>query len=125
MRVNETGERMKAWGFPSTKINAKVFKGSATSIDPEATKTLKERSDLVVTDLRTIAVQGLTGPDNLAPLAEAKALLPQRAYELVILDVELPDGSGLELMPLLHQHGAVDEIQNSFQHGRSPGNRLL
>ena len=26
------------WGFPNTKINAKVFKGSTTSLDPERTK---------------------------------------------------------------------------------------
>src|SRR4051812_30533973 len=45
------------------------------ALDPEATKALKERSDLIVADLRTIAVQGLTGLDHLAPLAEAKALL--------------------------------------------------
>ena len=36
--VAETGKRMKAWGFPRTTINAMVFKGSTTSIDPEATK---------------------------------------------------------------------------------------
>src|ERR1041385_6998431 len=49
------------------------------ALDPEATKALKERSDLVVTDLRTIAVRGLVAPDHLAPLAEAKALLAWHA----------------------------------------------
>jgi NAD+ diphosphatase len=49
------------------------------ALDAEATKGLKERPDLVVTDLRTIAVRGLVGPDHLAPLAEAKALLAWHA----------------------------------------------
>jgi NAD+ diphosphatase len=48
-------------------------------LDPETTKGLKERSDLVVTDLRSIAVQGLVPIDHLAPLAEAKALLSWHA----------------------------------------------
>jgi len=49
------------------------------ALDPEATKRLRGRSDLVVTDLRSIAVQGLVAPDHLAPLAEAKALLAWHA----------------------------------------------
>ncbi len=49
------------------------------ALDPEATKGLKERADLMVIDLRSIAVQGLVEPDHLAPLAEAKALLAWHA----------------------------------------------
>ncbi|MBV8837415.1 MAG: NADH pyrophosphatase, partial [Alphaproteobacteria bacterium] len=36
------------------------------ALDPEATKALKGRDDLMVTDLRSIAVQGLVAPDHLA-----------------------------------------------------------
>src|SRR6185312_15503009 len=43
---------------------------------PQASaEALKERSDLVVIDLRSIAIQGLVTPDHLPPLAEAKAML--------------------------------------------------
>jgi NAD+ diphosphatase len=49
------------------------------ALEPEATKALKGRPDLLVIDLRSIAVQGLVGPDQLAPLAEAKALLAWHA----------------------------------------------
>jgi NAD+ diphosphatase len=49
------------------------------ALDPEATRALKGRPDLLVIDLRSIAVQGLVGPDQLAPLAEAKALLAWHA----------------------------------------------
>ena len=44
-------------------------------LDPAAAAALKPRDDLLVTDLRSIAVQGLVGLDHLPPLAEAKALL--------------------------------------------------
>jgi beta-lactamase class A len=36
--IASTGKRMAEWGCPNTKIHAKVFKGSTTSIDPERTK---------------------------------------------------------------------------------------
>jgi beta-lactamase class A len=36
--IPSTNERMAKLGFKNTKINAKVFKGSTTSIDPEGTK---------------------------------------------------------------------------------------
>jgi NAD+ diphosphatase len=44
-------------------------------IEPAAAAALKERGTHFVIDLRSIAVQGLVGPDDLPPLAEAKALL--------------------------------------------------
>src|SRR5262245_52443528 len=31
-------QRMEAWGYPNTKINAKVYRGSTTSVAPERTK---------------------------------------------------------------------------------------
>ncbi len=40
----------------------------------ETIETLKADARFVVTDLRSIAVQGLVAPDHLPPLAEAKAL---------------------------------------------------
>jgi NAD+ diphosphatase len=38
-------------------------------------EALKPRNDLVVIDLRSIAIQGLVAPEHLPPLAEAKAML--------------------------------------------------
>jgi NAD+ diphosphatase len=40
-----------------------------------AAEALKAREDLHVTDLRSIAVQGLVEPEHLPPIAEAKAVL--------------------------------------------------
>jgi len=42
---------------------------------PAAAEALKARDDLVVTDLRSIAVQGLVRAEHLPPIAEAKAVL--------------------------------------------------
>ncbi len=47
----------------------------ATALDPADATALKSRDDLVVTDLRSIAVGALVEADHLPPLAEGKALL--------------------------------------------------
>jgi NAD+ diphosphatase len=44
-------------------------------VTPGTIETLKTRNDLIVTDLRTIAMKGLVAPEHLPPLAEAKAML--------------------------------------------------
>jgi len=45
------------------------------AIAPAAADALKSRHDFHVTDLRSIAVQGLVEPEHLPPVAEAKAVL--------------------------------------------------
>jgi NAD+ diphosphatase len=44
-------------------------------LDPSAVEPLKAQNRFVITDLRSIAMQGLVGQDHLPPLAEAKAML--------------------------------------------------
>ena len=44
-------------------------------IPPAAAEALKARDDFLVTDLRSIAVQGLVEAEHLPPIAEAKAVL--------------------------------------------------
>jgi NAD+ diphosphatase len=51
----------------------------AIALDPAETETLKARDELVVTDLRSIAIRGLVAADHLPPLAEGKALLAWHA----------------------------------------------
>jgi NAD+ diphosphatase len=48
-------------------------------ITPAAAEALKTRDDLLVTDLRSIAVQGLVDAKHLPPIAEAKAVLSWHA----------------------------------------------
>jgi NAD+ diphosphatase len=47
----------------------------AVAIDPDAAEPLRSRSDLLVTDLRSLATGALVAPEHLPPLAEAKSLL--------------------------------------------------
>jgi NAD+ diphosphatase len=68
----------RALGAVTETVFLGLFDGAprfGVGIPQDAAEALKARSDLHVTDLRTIAVQGLIGPDDLPPLAEAKALL--------------------------------------------------
>ena len=44
-------------------------------LDQDAVERLKTRNDLKISDLRSIAVQGMVAAEHLPPLAEAKALL--------------------------------------------------
>jgi NAD+ diphosphatase len=48
-------------------------------VDQTAAEALKARADLVVSDLRSIAVQGLVAAEHLPPIAQAKALLSWHA----------------------------------------------
>jgi beta-lactamase class A len=36
--IAAVNRRMRDWGFPSTRLNAKVFRGDTTSVDPERTR---------------------------------------------------------------------------------------
>jgi NAD+ diphosphatase len=47
----------------------------AIALDPADAEALKTRDGFVVTDLRSIAIQGLVDADHLPPIAEGKALL--------------------------------------------------
>ena len=44
-------------------------------VTPATIETLKTRNDLVITDLRSIAMKGMVAPEHLPPIAEAKAML--------------------------------------------------
>lgn len=65
-------DRMHEQVFLGRNGEAALF---AVAIDPDAAGTLRSRSDLVVTDLRSIATGALVTPDHLPPLAQAKSLL--------------------------------------------------
>lgn len=47
-------------------------------------------------------VGGVADLDHALNVSEARQLLGQRRYDLVILDITLPDGSGKELLPVLN-----------------------
>jgi DNA-binding response OmpR family regulator len=53
------------------------------------------------------AFEGRAQLRSVVSLAEARAVLRECRFELVILDVALPDGSGLDLLPSLRQCSPV------------------
>ena len=71
-------EEARALGATTETVFLGVLDGQGRlgiGLESAAMEALKTRADLVVTDLRSIAVQGLVESDHLPPLAEAKALL--------------------------------------------------
>jgi NAD+ diphosphatase len=65
-------DRMHEQVFLGRNGDAPLF---AVAIGPDAAKRLRDRSDLLVTDLRSLATGGLVAREHLPPLAEAKSLL--------------------------------------------------
>lgn len=67
---------------PRESVFLGLFNGAGRfgiGVDPKAAEDWKSRNDLLVTDLRSVAVRGLVEPDHLPPLAQAKALLAWHA----------------------------------------------
>ncbi len=73
-----TLDEARALGAPTETVFLGLNDDAArfgVGLSPQAAEALKARDDLVVTDLRSIAVEGLTDPHHLAPIAEAKSVL--------------------------------------------------
>ncbi len=68
----------RALGASTETVFLGLLDGAArfgSGITQAAAEALKARTDLHVTDLRSVAVQGLVDADHLPPIAEAKAVL--------------------------------------------------
>jgi NAD+ diphosphatase len=73
-----TPEEARALGPTVEAVFLGLIDGAARfgiGLAQASAEALKARSDLVVIDLRSIAIQGLVEPGHLPPLAEAKAML--------------------------------------------------
>jgi len=79
--INEplfTLDEARALGAAGETVFLGLLKDAARfgyGLQPAAAEAFKSRDDLHVTDLRSIAVQGLVDPEHLPPIAEAKAVL--------------------------------------------------
>jgi NAD+ diphosphatase len=68
----------RAFGAPRDNVFLGVIDGAprfGLGLDAPTIEPLKTRNDLKITDLRSIAVQGMVAAEHLPPLAEAKALI--------------------------------------------------
>jgi NAD+ diphosphatase len=73
-----TPDEAQALGAATETVFLGLLEGAprfGIGIAPASAEALKERGELIVIDLRSIATQGLAPPDHLPPLAEAKAML--------------------------------------------------
>jgi beta-lactamase class A len=70
--IKPVNKSMEEWGFPETRINAKVFRGSTTSVDPER----KRRYGLGSTTAREMAglMELLQTSDRLRPFYKLAVL---------------------------------------------------
>lgn len=103
--IASTGKRMAEWGCPNTKIHAKVFKGSTTSIDPERTK----KFGLGSTTARE-AVQ------LLEKLHQGKLVSPEACKEMIGHLKKCEDKTKLKrLLPekveVAHKTGSVSDVK--------------
>lgn len=70
--IKSVNKTMEEWGFPETRINAKVFRGSTTSVDPARTR----RYGLGSTTAREMAgvLEQLQTSDRLRPVYKLSVL---------------------------------------------------
>ncbi len=68
----------------------------------EGRRVLHVEDDRDITRIVATLLEGMAEIDVAESLADARKRLAAGRYSLVILDIGLPDGSGLELLPLLH-----------------------
>ncbi len=103
--IKPVNKRMEAWGFPETRINAKVFRGSTTSVDPARTK----RYGLGSTTAREMAgvLEQLRTSDRLRPV-----------YKLAVLNHLAKNEDKYKFKSLLpesvvviHKDGSLDDTR--------------
>ena len=103
--IASTGKRMAEWGCPNTKIHAKVFKGSTTSIDPERTKKFGLGSTTAREAIRL-----------LEKLHHGKLVSPEACKEMIGHLKKCDDKTKLKrLLPekieVAHKTGSVSEVK--------------
>lgn len=64
---------------------------------------LHVENDVDLTEVLKSALQGIAHPTVATTLSDARQLLSLRKFALILLDVALPDGSGLELLDVIER----------------------
>ncbi len=103
--IASTGKRMAEWGFPNTKIHAKVFRGSTTSIDPAATKKF---------GLGSTTAREMVG--LLEKLHQGKLVSPEACKEMIEHMKKCEDKDKIkrflpEKIAVAHKTGSVSDVK--------------
>ncbi|MBL1143286.1 MAG: PAS domain S-box protein [Proteobacteria bacterium] len=77
------------------------IKRAVDGINTEIFSVLHVEDDKDIAHLITVLLEGTATVDAATTLAEARDCLLERKYDLVVLDIGLPDGSGLSLLSTL------------------------
>ena len=78
-------------------------------------RILHVEDDPDVAQILAVLLQPVATLVTAPTLAAARCQLAQERFDLIILDVGLPDGSGLDLLPALCAHGSVPVVLFSAQ----------
>ncbi|MDQ6693870.1 MAG: PAS domain S-box protein [Chloroflexota bacterium] len=73
-------------------------------------RILHVEDDLDIVQVVAMMLRDLGEVSHASTLAEAYTKLAEEQFDLVILDLGLPDGRGLELLPRLHQTGPLTSV---------------
>jgi beta-lactamase class A len=103
--IGATALRMESWGFPNTKIHAKSFRGSATSVYPERTK----RFGLGSTTAREMV-------EIVARLHDGKLVSPEACKEMLDLLRKCDDNAKFprflpESVKVAHKTGSLSDAR--------------
>jgi beta-lactamase class A len=103
--IKNVNSTMKELGFPETRINAKVYKGSSTSVDPERTKKYQLGS---TTAADTLAVLEMIHTGKAASAESCKLMIEHLKLndDAEMLVRGLPEGT-----VIAHKTGATNKVR--------------
>ena len=103
--IKNVNSTMKELGFPETRINAKVYKGSSTSVDPERTKKYQLGS---TTAADTLALMEMIHTGKAASAESCKLMLEHLKLndDSEMLVRGLPEGT-----VIAHKTGATNKVR--------------
>jgi PAS domain S-box-containing protein len=91
---------LPALGKHNTRaLEDKRLRGIMPRKEQKMASILHVDDDQDITDVVSLILKEIGQTTKAASLAEARALLGRQKFDLVVLDVILPDGSGLDLLP--------------------------
>ena len=88
-------------GKPIDEVRLQKAVAEAVKLSGGKRRVLHVEDDADIARILSTSLEGVVEVDVAATLKQAHVCLDQNEYALVILDIGLPDGSGLDLLPRL------------------------